>query len=82
MVELPRLTTLGGLFETILNSLARRVKAEDVHGFHRGDSRLGWAHGSAVRDAWLGRYACVHGRVHRSVATHGLVVHGLNFMDD
>ena len=49
--------------------------------------RLGWARSSAVRYAQLGCSwytawsACAHGRVHGSVATHGLVVHRLNFMD-
>ena len=37
--------------------------------------------GSVGRGARLGRDPCAHGRVRGSVATHGLVVHGLNFMD-
>ena len=68
MAELPRLTTVGGLLETILNSSARPVKAEDVHGFGRGGPRLRprrsmgpaaeihelvGTHGSPVRDARL-----------------------------
>ena len=40
------------------------------------------ARSSAVRGARLGRDACAHGRVNLSVAMHGLVAHGLNFMDD
>ena len=32
-----------------------------------------------VCSARLGRDACAYGRIHGSVVTHGLVVHGLNF---
>ena len=35
-----------------------------------------------IRYARLGRDEYALGRVHNSVTTHGLVVHGLNFMDD
>ena len=56
---------------------------------------LGRVHGAAVREAQLGYSFCTtrmgarlgwswctawSGRVHGSVATHGLVAHGLNFM--
>ena len=39
-----------------------------------------WARGSVGHGARFGQDACAHGRVHGSVATHGLVAHGLNFM--
>ena len=38
-------------------------------------ARLGRVRGSVVRGARLGRDACAHGRI------HGLVAHGLKFMD-
>ena len=38
-------------------------------------ARLGWARCTTWSDA------CAHGLAHGSVATHGLVAHGLNFMD-
>ena len=41
MAELPRLSIVGGLLETILNGLARPVKAEDVHGSVEMGARLG-----------------------------------------
>ena len=41
---------------------------------------LGRARGSVGHGARFGQDACAHGRVHGSVATHGLVAHGLNFM--
>ena len=36
---------------------------------------------SVGRGARLGRDVCAHGHVHGSVVTHGLVAHGVNFMD-
>ena len=48
---------------------------------HVRDARLRWARGSVGCGARLGRDVCAHGRVHGSVATHGLVELGLNFMD-
>ena len=45
-----------------------------------GCARLGGLLPMARVGAWLGRDACAHGRVHGSIATHGLVVHGLKFL--
>ena len=50
MTELPRLTIVGELLETILNSSARSVTAEEVHDFRRGGPRVG-------RDARFGHDA-------------------------
>ena len=66
---------MGELLETILNSSACPITAEDIHG------SVG-ARDSAVHGARLGRDACAHGRIHGSVVTHGLVAHRLHFMDD
>ena len=41
---------------------------------------FGRARGSVVHAAQLGLDVCAHGCVHGSVVTHGLVVHGLNFL--
>ena len=41
---------------------------------------VGRARDSVVRGARLGRDVCAHGRVHGPVVTHGMVVHGLNFL--
>ena len=63
---------------TFLNGRFGRTRR--AHGLAVCGARLGWARGSEVRGARLRRDTCAHGRVHGSVATHGFVAHGVNFM--
>ena len=69
---------MGELLETILNSSACPVTAEDIHGLV-GTHASG---GRAVRQFVV--QGLVGMRVHMDVSTvrstHGLVVHGLNFL--
>ena len=71
---------------TFLNGRFGRTRR--AHGLAVCGARLGWARGSEVRGARLRRDTCAHGRVHGSVVMHRLVAmhiriaHGLNFMDD
>ena len=68
------------------HGLVRRFGRE--RGLAVRDARCIRVCSSVIRGAWLGRDPCAHGRVHGSVATHGLVAmhiriaHGLNFLDD